>query len=95
MLKPKFLLTKTVPITLLRYTQGSYVNGDWVEGTETQVEIKANIKSAVAGNPNDSEVSSNPGSLLLYPPLVVWVAVTTGTLNSTANPLNSSAIAFT
>ncbi|MGL5012988.1 MAG: hypothetical protein ACRC6V_01700 [Bacteroidales bacterium] len=44
MLKPRFLLTKTIPVTLLRYTQGSYVNGDWVEGTETQVEIKANIQ---------------------------------------------------
>jgi hypothetical protein len=33
--------------------------------------IKANIKSAVAGSPNDSLVSSSPGSLFVKPPRVV------------------------
>ena len=50
------------------------------------------MKSAVAGRPKDSEVSVKSGSELLKPDRVVCVALTIGTLNSTANPLNSYAI---
>ena len=44
MLKPQFLLTKKVPLTFYRTTQGIYVNGEWVEGTETQVPLEVNIQ---------------------------------------------------
>lgn len=44
MLQPRFLLTKTIPLTILRKTQGSYVNGDWVEGAETKVPLDVNIQ---------------------------------------------------
>ena len=44
MLKPRFLLTKKIPLTIIRSTQGSYVNGEWVEGTETQVPLEVNIQ---------------------------------------------------
>lgn len=44
MLKPKFLLTKKIPLTIIRSTQGGYVNGGWVEGTETQVPLEVNIQ---------------------------------------------------
>jgi len=44
MLKPQFLLTKKIPITFYRATQGSYVNGEWVEGTQTQVPLEVNIQ---------------------------------------------------
>ena len=54
--------------------------------------MSANIKSAVAGKPKLSDVSSKPISVLVNPVLVVCVADTIGTLYSTANPLNSSAI---
>ena len=53
------------------------------------------MKSAVAGRPNDSEVSSRPGSVFVKPDRVVCVADTTGRLNSTARPRSSSAIALT
>ena len=43
MLKPQFLLTKKIPLTIIRSTQGSYVNGEWVEGTQTQVPLEVNI----------------------------------------------------
>jgi hypothetical protein len=44
MLVPNFLLTKTVPITIYRKTQGSYVDGIYVPGTETQVTRNVNIQ---------------------------------------------------
>lgn len=44
MLKPNFLLTNKIPLTIYRRTQGSYVNGDWVEGTTTEVEVEVNIQ---------------------------------------------------
>ena len=43
-LTPGFLLTKKIPLTLIRSTAGSYVDGVWVEGTETNVEIQVNIQ---------------------------------------------------
>ena len=39
-----FLLVKKTPITVFRSTAGSYVDGDWVEGTETEVPIEANVQ---------------------------------------------------
>lgn len=44
MLKPRFLLTKTVSIGIIRKTQGSYVDGDWVEGTSVTVPTEVNIQ---------------------------------------------------
>ena len=44
MLKPNFLLTKKVPLTIYRRVAGSYVNGRWVEGATTEVAIEANIQ---------------------------------------------------
>ena len=44
MLQPKFLLTKTVPLTIYRTSQGGYVNGDWVDGKTAEVEIQANVQ---------------------------------------------------
>lgn len=44
MLQPRFLLTKKIPLDLLRKTAGSYVDGEWVEGTETTVPVEVNIQ---------------------------------------------------
>lgn len=44
MLKPTFLLTKSIELTIFRKTQGTYVNGDWVDGTETQITRTVNIQ---------------------------------------------------
>lgn len=44
MLKPNFLLTNKIPLTINRRTAGSYVDGDWVEGTLTDVPIEVNIQ---------------------------------------------------
>ena len=52
------------------------------------------MKSAVAGKPKDSDVSSKPISVDTKPLLVVWVAEKIGKSNSTARPLSSSAIAL-
>ena len=46
MLQPNFLLTKKIPLTILRRVAGSYVNGDWVEGTTTNIPIEVNIQPA-------------------------------------------------
>lgn len=39
-----FLLVKKLPLNILRSTAGSYINGEWVEGTETTVPIEANVQ---------------------------------------------------
>jgi hypothetical protein len=44
MLKLQFLLTKKIPLTIYRTTQGSYVDGEWVEGTEVEVPLEVNIQ---------------------------------------------------
>ncbi|UZS00924.1 head completion protein [Pseudomonas phage vB_PsaM_M1] len=45
MLKPSFLLTKTVPLTIYRATgQGEYVDGEWVESGTTDVVRNVNIQ---------------------------------------------------
>jgi hypothetical protein len=46
MLQPQFLLTKKIPITILRRVAGTYVDGDWVEGTTSNVPIEVNIQPA-------------------------------------------------
>jgi hypothetical protein len=45
MLKPQFLLTKKIPLTIYRTSaQGSYVNGEWVEGAAVEVVREVNIQ---------------------------------------------------
>ncbi|MDF5713568.1 MAG: hypothetical protein PUP93_06685 [Rhizonema sp. NSF051] len=44
MLKPQFLLTNKIPLTIYRKGQGSYVDGDWVTGPDTEVNIQVNIQ---------------------------------------------------
>lgn len=44
MLVPNFLLTKTVPITVYRRSQGSYVDGVWTDGIETSTVVNVNIQ---------------------------------------------------
>lgn len=39
----QFTLVKKIPVDILRHGEGSYVDGDWVEGTETTVTIQANV----------------------------------------------------
>jgi len=39
----EFSLVRKVPVTLLRHTAGSYIDGEWVEGVETTVDIMANV----------------------------------------------------
>ena len=43
-LTPGFLLTKKIPLTLIRSSAGSYVDGEWVEGAETNITIDVNIQ---------------------------------------------------
>ena len=44
MLKPNFLLTHKIPLTIYRRTSGTYVDGDWVEGSTTEVSVQVNIQ---------------------------------------------------
>lgn len=44
MLQPNFLLTKKVPVTVYRRVAGSYVNGEWVEGSTTTLTIDMNVQ---------------------------------------------------
>ena len=45
MLKPQFLLTKKIPLTIYRTSaQGTYVDGEWVEGTAVEVVREVNIQ---------------------------------------------------
>jgi len=39
----QFSLVRKTPVTILRHSQGYYLNGDWVEGVEQQVVIQANV----------------------------------------------------
>jgi len=39
----QFSLVKKTPVTILRHAEGSYVDGEWVEGSETSVPIMANV----------------------------------------------------
>lgn len=44
MLKPQFLLTHKIPLTIFRKSEGSYVNGRWVEGTSSEIILQVNIQ---------------------------------------------------
>jgi len=44
MLKPQFLLTHKIPLTIYRQVSGSYVDGRWVEGAVTEVPLLVNIQ---------------------------------------------------
>lgn len=44
MLKPNFLLTKKIPLTIKRAGQGEFVRGRWVAGEAEEVEIQANVQ---------------------------------------------------
>ncbi|MNR10578.1 hypothetical protein D3C85_1268350 [compost metagenome] len=44
MLKPNFLLTHKIPIIIQRRETGSYVEGDWVEGSLVDVPVEINIQ---------------------------------------------------
>lgn len=39
----QFSLVKKTPVDILRHAEGSFVDGDWVEGAETTVTIQANV----------------------------------------------------
>lgn len=69
MLKPKFLLTKKIPLIIYRIGLGSWVDGKWVEGSETQVEIEVNIQPfknhELMMLPNQSVHVSGTNSILL------------------------------
>jgi hypothetical protein len=38
-----FSLVKKTPVTIVRQSQGQYVDGEWVDGTETSIVIQANV----------------------------------------------------
>lgn len=46
MLKPQFLLTHKIPLTIYRQVAGSYDDdtGEWVEGSITEVVLQVNIQ---------------------------------------------------
>ena len=45
MLKPKFLLTKKIPLTIYRTSaQGTYVDGEWVAPVATTITREVNIQ---------------------------------------------------
>ena len=44
MLKPQFLLTHKIPLTIYRRSLGSYVEGEWIEGSTTEVAVQVNIQ---------------------------------------------------
>lgn len=39
----QFSLVRKVPVTILRHSEGSFVDGDWVEGSEVEVIVQANV----------------------------------------------------
>jgi hypothetical protein len=44
MLRPQFLLTHKIPLTIYRRSLGSYVEGEWIEGSTTEVAVQVNIQ---------------------------------------------------
>lgn len=44
MLKPQFLLTHKIPLTIYRRSLGSYVEGEWIEGSTIEVPVQVNIQ---------------------------------------------------
>mgnify|MGYP007090577654 FL=1 len=57
MLRPQFLLTKKIPLTIYRKEAGSYVRGVWVDGPEIEVVVEVNIQPV-----KPSEVQMMPES---------------------------------
>ena len=57
MLRPQFLLTKKIPLTIYRKEKGSYVRGVWVDGPEVEVVVEVNIQPV-----KPSEVQMMPES---------------------------------
>ena len=55
MLQPNYLLTKKIPLVIIRRTAGSYVEGDWVEGSTSNINIEVNIQPL-----KDSELMMMP-----------------------------------
>ena len=41
---PQFLLTHKIPIVVLRQGEGAWVDGYWVNGVETPLDIEANVQ---------------------------------------------------
>lgn len=41
---PQFILTKKIPVTIIRKGEGQWVKGRWVEGVEEELEIEANVQ---------------------------------------------------
>lgn len=46
MLKPNFLLTHKIPLTIYRREEGRYQDGEWVEGGIVEISIMGNIQPA-------------------------------------------------
>jgi hypothetical protein len=44
MLKPQFLLTHKIPLTIYRRSLGEYVEGEWIEGQTIEVPVQVNIQ---------------------------------------------------
>lgn len=44
MLKPQFLLTHKIPLTIYRRSLGEYVDGEWVEGDTVEIPVQVNIQ---------------------------------------------------
>jgi hypothetical protein len=44
MLKPNFLLTHKIPIEITRTESGSYIDGEWVEGSTSTFTVQVNIQ---------------------------------------------------
>lgn len=44
MLKPQFLLTHKIPLTIYRRSLGAYVEGEWVEGATVEIPVQVNIQ---------------------------------------------------
>ena len=57
MLRPQFLLTKKIPLTIYRKEKGSYIRGVWVDGPEVEVVVEVNIQPV-----KPSEVQMMPES---------------------------------
>lgn len=44
MLKPQFLLTNKIPVTVYRREAGRHVDGEWVEGDVVEIPVQVNIQ---------------------------------------------------
>lgn len=55
MLRPQFLLTNKIPLTIYRRSEGEWVEGEWVEGSIVEVNIEANVQPV------------KPHQLLIFP----------------------------